>query len=146
MNPRHAVAALALSCALTACGSGPVRRVHPPTASVQQLAVQPDGSWRLVLRIQNFSTMSVRYAALDATLTVAGTDAGTIHVAPDIDIVGNGADVVETTLKTAAKLPAGGDFAYQLKGTIDTSEPKGNFHFERSSRLSPVPGVPNTYR
>lgn len=139
-------AALALACVLTACGSGPTKRVHPSTASIQQLTVQPDGSWKLDVRIQNFSTMSMRYSALNATVVVAGTDVGEIAIAPNLDIVANGGDVVEATLKTSAKLPTSADFAYTLKGRIDTSEPKESFPFERSSRLSPVPGVPNTYR
>jgi hypothetical protein len=146
MNLRFFVAALVFACLLTACGGGPVRRVHPSTASIQQLAVQADGTWRITLRIQNYSTMSMHYSAFEAKLSIAGADAGEIRIAPDIDIVGSNGDVVETTLKTAAKLPASGDFAYQLKGKIDTSEPKASFPFDTSSRLSPVPGVANTYR
>ena len=146
MKLRIPLAALALTCALTACGSGSTRRVHPSTASIQQLIVQPDGSWKLDVRIQNFSTLPMRYSALTATVTVAGTDVGELSIAPNVDIVANGGEVVEATLKTSAKLPASGDFAYVLKGRIETSEPKESFPFERSSRLSPVPGVPNTYR
>ncbi|MBO9665015.1 hypothetical protein [Dokdonella sp.] len=146
MKLRIPLAAFALAATLTACGSGPTKRVHPSTASIQQLAVQADGSWKFDLRIQNFSTMPMHYSSLKATVVVAGTDVGEISIAPNMDIVANGGDVVEATLKTSAKLPASGDFAYTLKGTIDTSEPKESFPFERSSRLSPVPGVPNTYR
>jgi hypothetical protein len=139
MNLRSFIAALALACLLTACSSGPVRKIHPSTASIQQLAVQPDGSWKITLRIENFSTMSMHYSAFSAKLSIAGTEAGELKIAPDLDIVGNSGDVVEATLKSAAKLPASG-------GTIDTSEPKANFKFDKSSRLSPVPGVANTYR
>jgi len=143
---RNLSAVVVLSCLLAACSDGPVRKVHPSTASIQQLALQPDGSWKVTLRIQNFSTMSMHYSRFSAKLTVADVDAGQIDITPDMDIVGNGGDVVDATLKTSAKLPASGDFAYQLKGTIDTSAPKASFPFTRSSRLSPVPGVPNTYR
>lgn len=146
MKLRIPLAAFTLAAGLAACSSGPTKRVHPSTASIQQLAVQADGSWKLDLRIQNFSTMPMRYSALKASVVVAGTDVGEISIAPNMDIVANGGDVVEATLKTSAKLPASGDFAYTLKGTIETSEPKESFPFERSSRLSPVPGVPNTYR
>lgn len=146
MKLRIPLAALALTIFLTACGSGPTRRVHPSTASIQQLSVQADGSWKLDIRIQNFSTMPMRYGALKATVTIAGTDVGEVSITPNMDIVANGGDVVAATLKPSAKLPASGDFAYTLKGTIDTSEPKESFPFERSSRLSPVPGVPDTYR
>jgi hypothetical protein len=147
MSLRHLFVPLALASLLTACGSGgPPRKVHPSTASIQQLAVQADGSWKLTLRIQNFSTFSMHYSALSAKLSVEGKDAGEIAIAPDLDIVGSNGDVIEATLKTSAKPPASSDFAYQLKGTIETSEPKESFKFDTSSRLSPVPGVANTYR
>ena len=146
MKQLHFSALFALACILTACSSGPVRKVHPSTASIQQLAVQADGSWKITLRIQNFSTMSMHYSGFDAKLKIAGTDAGEIKLSHDLDIVGNSGDVVEVALKPVTKLPASGDFAYQLKGTIDTSEPKANFKIDMSSRLSPVPGVSNTYR
>jgi hypothetical protein len=139
-------AVLVLASLLAACGGGPVRKIHPSTASIQQLSVQPDGTWRITLRIQNYSTFSMHYSALDAQLNVAGSDAGALRVAPDIDIVGNNGDVIETMFKTSVKLPTSGDFAYQLKGTITTSEPQESFKFDVSSRLSPVPGVPNTWR
>lgn len=146
MKLRNPLAMLVLACLVAACSTGPVMKVHPSSASIQQLAVQPNGDWKITLRIQNFSTMSMHYSALDAKFVVAGVDAGEIRLAPDLDIVANNGDVIETILKTSAKLPAGGDFAYQLKGTIDTSEPKAHFRLDYSSRLSPVPGVPNTYR
>ena len=146
MNLRHVLAALAITSVLAACGGGQVRKVHPSTASIQQLAVQPDGRWKITLRVQNFSTFAMHFSAVVAKLVVDGKDAGEITMAPELDIVGNSGDVVVTTLKTTAKLPPSGDFAYQLKGTIDTSEPKESFKFDTSSRLSPVPGVANTYR
>ena len=38
------------------------------------------------------------------------------------------------------------DIVYALEGRITTSEPKGDYPFERSSRLSPVPGLADTWR
>jgi hypothetical protein len=146
MDLRTCIAALTLAGLLTACASGPEHKVHPSTASIQQLAVLPDGRWKITLRIENFSTFPMHYSAFDAKLSVAGTEAGEIRSTPDLDIVGNSGDVVETMLRSTVKLPTNGDFAYQLKGTIDTSEPKETFKFDKSSRLSPVPGVANTYR
>ncbi|MGA9342260.1 MAG: hypothetical protein WBV61_07990 [Rhodanobacteraceae bacterium] len=135
-----------MALALAACGGGPVRRISPPAVSIQQLSVAADGQWHVTLRIQNFSTVPTRFSAVKATLDIAGANAGTIDVKPDIDIVEDSADVVETTLRSATKLPATGDFAYRLKGTIESSDPKGDYPINYSSRLSPVPGIANTWR
>lgn len=144
---RHASLAMFLTGLLAACGSGgPPRKVHPSTASIQQLAVQADGSWKITLRIQNYSTFAMHFSRIDAGLTIDGKELGRLETAPDIDIVGNNGDVVEATFRPNAKTTFGSDIAYALKGTIETSEPKESFKFETTSRLTPVPGVPNTYR
>jgi LEA14-like dessication related protein len=145
MTLRHLIAALAVSCLLAGCGSGPVRRITPSQVSVQELAVQPGGQWHLTLRIQNYSTIPMTYAALHGTLHVAGVDVGTIEVKTDFDIPANSADVVDATVHATATLPAG-DIDYKIEGTIETTEPKETFKFNRSSRLSPTPGLPNTWR
>jgi len=139
--------------ALSACGGSPRHPVNPPNASVQQLDVLPDGRWKLQLRIENFSDKTVHYATLKATLRVGGVAAADISLTPDIDIPGENADVVETTVSPAAdaakafaidvKEPGGA--SYELKGTIDIPSAK-EFKFEHKSRLSPVPGIPNEYR
>ncbi|HEY6940053.1 LEA type 2 family protein [Dokdonella sp.] len=147
MLPRHALPAMLLTGLLAACGSGgPPRKVHPSTASIQQLAVQADGSWKITLRIQNYSTFAMHYRRIDAGLSIDGKELGRLEATPDIDIVGNNGDVVETTFRPAAKTMFGTDIAYALKGTIETSEPNESFTFETASRLTPVPGVPDTYR
>ena len=99
----------------------------------------------MTLRVQNYSTVAMRYAALHGTLHIAGVDVGSIELKLDLDIPPNSADVVDATLHASAKLPAG-DIEYEIAGTIETSEPKENFKFERSSRLSPAPGLPGTWR
>lgn len=146
MNLRNFAVAVAATAVLASCGGGPVRKVHPSTASIQQLTVQPDGHWKLALRIQNFSTFSMHFSGVDAKLSINGKEAGHIAIAPDLDIVGNSGDVVQAMLAPTTPLPPTGDFAYQIKGTIDTSEPRETFKFDTASRLSPVPGVANTYR
>ena len=139
--------AIVATLVLAACGSGPAKRVSPPTASVQELAVQADGSWRLLVRVQNFSNVSMTFDLLEANLEVDGKEIGRISRAIDLDIPGGSADVFETSLMptTTARLEAT-DFAYQLKGRITSREPKGDFRFERASRLSPVPGLGGTWR
>lgn len=146
MNLRIPLAALALGAALAACSSGPPRRVHPSTASIQQLAVEADGSWRVTVRLQNFSTFPMRYSGIDAKLGIDGKDVGALSVALDLEILANSGEVVDARLQGGTALPQDRDVAYRLEGTIHTSEPNESFEFERSSRLSPVPGVANTWR
>jgi hypothetical protein len=132
MTLRRFIAAFAIAGLIAGCSSGPVRRITPSAVSIQQ-------------RIQNYSTIAMHYEALHGTLHVAGADVGGIDLKPDLDIPPNSADVIETSLHATAKLPAG-DIDYKISGTIDTSEPKENFKFDRSSRLSPAPGLPGTWR
>ena len=145
MHPRLFIVAALLAVGLAGCGSGPVKRVNPPAVSIQQLSVEAGGQWRISLRIHNFSTVPVHFNSLKATLEVAGTEVGTIDIDPDVQIIGDSADVVDARLAVSAKLPQS-DFAYNLKGTITSDDPRGKFDFDRDSRLSPVPGVPNTWR
>ena len=135
-----------LTLLLAACGSGPSRKVHPSTASIQQIVVQPDGSWRVTLRIQNYSTFAMHYSGVDAQLRIAGSDAGTLQFAPDIDVVGSNSDVVDTTFRPAAGIRLVGDIDYTLKGKLTTSKPDKSFDFRTASQLSPTPGLPDTWR
>ena len=146
MIARRLVGMSAAACLLAACSNGPVRKVHPSTAGIQQLAVQADGSWKITLRIQNYSTFAMHYAGFDANLTVNGAAAGRIDFVPDIDIVASTGDVVETTFAPAAGIQLGGDVAYTLKGTIRTTEPDNDFKFSTSSHLSPAPGLAGVWR
>jgi hypothetical protein len=145
MTLRPYLAALAVAFLVTGCGGGPARRITPSQVSIQQLVADAGGTWRVTLRIQNYSTVAMRYSALHGTLHIAGVDVGAIDLVPDLDIPPNSADVIDATLHASAKLPAG-DIDYKIAGTIETSEPKADFKFDRSSRLSPAPGLPGTWR
>ena len=143
---------IALS-ALAACGP-PVHPINPPNASIQQLDLLPDGRWKLQIRLENFSDKTVHYAAFKASLRVSGEAAADITLDPELDIPGQNADIVETTLTPGAdarkafladaKLPGGA--AYEIKGTINIPAAGKDFKFEHKSRLSPVPGLPDQYR
>lgn len=147
MSLRNLLAALFVLLLVTACGGGPVKRVSAPTASIQELAVQPDGQWRLRLRLQNFSNVAMTFDRLTATLTVTGREIGTIEAPLDLDVAPESADVFEVTLTPAAgSTLVAADFGYELKGRISSREPKRDFPFERTSRLSPVPGLADTWR
>lgn len=147
MRPIWWVLSIVVAALVPGCSSGPVKRINPPSASIQELAIQTDGTWRLTLRVQNFSTVPMTFSQLRSSVAVDGTDVGNIQVDPAIEIVGENADVVIATLRTSAKLGIGRNVAYTLKGRIEASAPKAQgFDFEYSSRLSPVPGIPNTWR
>lgn len=145
MTLRHCIVPFALVLLLAGCGSGPRVRITPSAVTIQELSVQPGGQWRLTLRIQNFSTVTMHYASMHGTLKIAGTDVGDIDLKPDLDIPPNSADVVDATVHASAQLPAG-DIEYKLSGTIQTTDPKADFKFDRSSRLSPAPGLAGTWR
>lgn len=147
MKLRNPILAIIVALVLSACGSGPVKRVWPPTASVQELSLLADGSWRLLVRVQNFSNVPMTFDLLEASVEVGGKAIGNISKSLDLDVSPESADVFETTLAPGATgALAGKDFAYQLKGRITSHEPKGDFPFEHTSRLSPVPGLPDTWR
>jgi len=136
------------------CFGGPTHPINPPNASIQQLDVLPDGKWKLQIRLENFSDKTVHYAALKATLRVGGEAAGDIALNPDMDIPGQNADIVETTIAPgadalkafAADIKEPGGATYELKGTINIPAASKDYKFEHKSRLSPVPGIPNEYR
>jgi hypothetical protein len=147
------VVLLAASAVLAGC-SVPKHPINPPNASVQQLDVLSDGRWKLQIRLENFSDKTVHYAALKASLRVSGLAAADLSLNPDMDIPGENADIVETTITASAevqkafledaKAPSGA--AYELKGTINIPAAEKDFKFEHRSHLSPVPGIPNQYR
>jgi hypothetical protein len=148
------VAAFVVSCS-------PTKRVFPPSASIQQLSVLPDGHWQVDIRLQNFSEVSVHYSTLNAQLTIAGITAGELKSSPNMDIAGGYADVDQVNLVAAAAASqpllaasaSGTDIgvAYTIKGKIVVSDPKDatsihEYPFEHSSRLTPIPGLTNVYR
>jgi hypothetical protein len=157
---RHArLLAIAATCTLlAACASGPPRRVSEPAASIQQLTVRADGGWSLDLRLQNYSSLPMRFEGLSLALTVDGESAGTLQAQPALTIGPESADVLTVALppsspariRMADALSGGRSVDYRLEGTIDAApEDRSNprsYRIERGSRLSPVPGLPGVLR
>jgi hypothetical protein len=154
---RHAlkyVFAIAVLALAAGCSSAPKKRINPPRASIQQLAVQADGSWQLSVRLQNFSNISTAFASVDAKLVVGGQDAGQVALSPGITVGPESADVVVARLApalgaklaVASALSSGQSTAYSLSGTIATSDPKGSYHFSYDSTLNPAPGLNGVLR
>lgn len=149
--------ALLVALLLAACASGPVRRVSEPAAGIQQLTVAADGSWMVALRLDNFSSIPMRFEAVDLVLTVDGVDAGTLRGNAGITIGPESADVAQlpfqpqagARLRIADALAARRSVSYSLAGRIGAVPEDGglrNFDIERDSALSPVPGLPGVLR
>lgn len=141
---------------LAGCGGGGVRqRLFPPTVSVQELAQQPGGDWKLKLRLQNFSNVTMRFEALDAKLTIDDVAAGTIAASPMIAVGPESADVVELDFtptsvaaeRVRAALAAKRSIGYTFAGEVRSTEPsKRRDDFTFTSQLTAVPGLAGVLR
>jgi hypothetical protein len=106
--------------------SPPLHPINPPSASIQQLDVLPDGRWKVQIRIENFSDKTVHYSTFKAALRMSGLAAADISLTPEIDIPGINADIIETTMAPSADLSKAfasdirqpGGAPYELNGTI----------------------------
>jgi hypothetical protein len=156
MKAFHATVLL-LCATLAGCGGGPVKRVSEPAASIQQLTVRADGSWSVDLRINNFSSVPMRFDNVSLAIAVGGEAAGTLQGQPAISIGPESADVATLTLSptsaariaVADALSSRKSLAYTLKGSVDATPEEGksrSFEIERSSALNPVPGLPGVMR
>lgn len=149
---------LVAACAvLAACSSGPVRRVSEPAASIQQLSVRADGSWSVDLRIENFSTVPMRFNAIRLPLTVGEQDAGTLQGSAGISIGPESADVVTLAhapsvggkVALADALSSGRGVSYSFEGTLHAAPEDGRereYKVKRNSSLSAVPGLTGVLR
>ena len=154
MRKLQAALALLLLALVAGCASGPPKRVFPPQASLQEVRVQPDGQWVAQVRIQNFSTVPMRFSRLEATLTVNGQEATRISIDPGLSVGPGSNELVQHAFTPAAGPRAAVDQAlanrravrYQLTGRIASSEPATDHPFEYQSALDPVPGLTGILR
>ncbi|BCT92904.1 hypothetical protein LYSHEL_19280 [Lysobacter helvus] len=154
---RLVASATFLLVTLAACGGGPVKRVSEPAAGIQQLTVRADGQWSVDLRIDNFSSVPMRFDAASLVLTIGGENAGTLAANPGLTIGPESADVATLTLapSSAARITVADalsnrrELAYTLKGTLDAGpegEKSRQYRIDRSSALNPAPGLPGVLR
>ena len=153
---RRALPLLFVALILSACGGdGIKKRIFPPSASIQELAVQTDGSWLLKVRLQNFSNVSMRFDSIDAELTFGPASAGRITLATAVDVGPESAEVAEVRIvpQSAAANPIQNALMrrrsvnYKLEGEIVSSLPRSrddDFVFE--SQLTAVPGLTGVLR
>jgi hypothetical protein len=160
----HGLAMVLLVSVLAACG--PQRQsVFPPTITIQQMRVQPDGTWELTLRFQNNSYTGMDYQSVEGQLQVAQGIPVRLHAKFDLDVPSFAGDVLPITvlptpemskaLQAVAAKGSAGSLAYTIRGIVhcqpnledrpDNKNPR-DFPFKHDDFLSPVPGIANTYR
>ena len=150
--------ALLLAALLAACATGPVRRVSEPAASIQQLSVDDSGNWSVDLRVQNYSSIAMRFERISLEMEVGGTPAGTLQAAPQLEISRESAEVVTIALAPSAQakllladaLAAGRGTSYRLEGSVSAvPTDRGSardYTIRRDGALSPMPGLPGVLR
>ena len=154
----RALFAITAACLLpAACSTGPVRRVSEPAVNIQQLTVRADGSWSVDLRIDNFSSVPMRFDNANLAMTIDGQAAGTLRGQPALSIGPESADVATLSLApaSAAKiaiadaLASNGSIDYALEGTVDAAAENGrvrSYDIKRRNTLSTVPGLAGVLR
>ena len=148
----------ALTLLLAGCGSGgPVRRISEPAASIQQLTVRADGSWEVQVRLDNFSSVPMRFTATNIQVAFDNGAAATLQSQPQIVIGPESADVATATVsplpegraRIATALADGRSLNYTLGGTVDAGPEDGKarpYKIKLTSALTPVPGLPGVLR
>ncbi|WP_076584781.1 NDR1/HIN1-like protein [Solilutibacter tolerans] len=148
---------LALALLISACSSTGPRRVSEPAASIQQLTVDANGGWQVRLRLQNYSSIAMRFDSVDVAVTAGGASAGQLQASPALNIAPESADVIDITLRPSAEarlqvadaLASGRGLTYTLNGNLVATPDKGKvrtFRISRDSALSPTPGLPGVLR
>ena len=148
-----------LAAGLTACGPQK-KSVYPPTLSIQQLVARPDGQWELTVRIQNNSYGEMDFKSLDGQLQIAALVPIRLHAVFQLDVPALSGDVIQLDVLPTAPMSAAlqaiagkgsaGSLAYHVNGSTSArpeqeKQPR-DFDFSGNNWLSPVPGIPNTYR
>ena len=147
-----------LGLALAGCGSGgPVRRISEPAASIQQLTVRADGRWEVEVRLNNYSSVPMRFPATSIIIAFDNGAAATVEAQPQIAIGPESADVFTATVsplpegraRVATALADGRGLNYTLGGTLEAGPEDGksrSYKVKLSSALTPVPGLPGVLR
>ena len=142
---------------LAARSTGPVRRVSEPAVNIQQLTVRADGSWSVDLRIDNFSSIPMRFDSTNLAMTIGGQEAGSLRGQVGLSIGPESADVATLPLAptAAAKITIAdaqansGSIDYALEGSLDAAPENGrvrSWDIKRKNTLSAVPGLAGVLR
>lgn len=148
------IIAVLLLVLMAGCASGPPKRIFPPQATLKELRVEADGQWVAQIRIQNYSTVPMRFSRLEATLSVNGQEATRINIDPGLSVGPGSNELVRHSFTPAAgpkaavaqALASRGSVRYQLTGRIASSDPASDHPFDYQSALDPVPGLTGVLR
>lgn len=157
MRRTSLLALLAATALLGGCGDGVVRRVSDPAVSVQQLTVKADGQWAMDLRLQNYSSIPMRFDTVEVDVQVGDQDAGKLRATPGLSVGPESADVVTVTfapssagrIGVADALAGRRTLPYTLKGTAAATPDEAkqrSFDIDTRSTLNPVPGLDGVLR
>lgn len=157
MRRTSLLALLAATVLLGGCGDGVVRRVSDPAVSVQQLTVKADGQWAVDLRLQNYSSIPMRFDTVEVDVQVGDQDAGKLRATPGLSVGPESADVVTVTfapssagrIGVADALAGRRTLPYTLKGTAAATPDEAkqrSFDIDTRSTLNPVPGLDGVLR
>jgi len=148
-----------LSLGMVACGP-PRKSVFPPTVTIQEMTVRPDGQWQLTVRIQNNSYAGMNFRSIDGELKLAELIPVRLHASFDLDIPAFAGDItrinvlptqaMSQALAAAATKGSGGSVPYGIVGRANAKpeqeDQARDFEFHGNDWLSPVPGIANTWR
>jgi hypothetical protein len=142
-------------------GCGPAKKsVFPPTITFQEVTAKPGGTWHVTLRVRNNSYGGMSFDRFQGTLQVGQLPGVLLDANIAQDIPAFAADVTQVDLlptpemsralaELAAKGSSGG-LAYDIRGQITATPEKetkpSTYPVHGKSWLSPVPGIPDTYR
>lgn len=143
---------------LSGCATTGGERVSEPDASIQQLQVDASGQWTVTVRLQNYSSIEMRF---DRIALVARFNEATqvpLNATPALSVPPESADVfkIKITPDSQAKLfiadvlATGRSVPYTLGGQIVAAPGSAGgrtYNLDsKHNQLSPVPGLPGTLR
>lgn len=150
-----------LACVALLAACGPVKKsVFPPSVTLQEVTAKPGGVWHMTLRIRNNSYGGMSFETFQGTLRVGELGGVLLDAKIDQDIPSFAADVATIDLlpttemsKALAELAAKGSsgaLPYSIDGRVNATPEKEDasrsFPVHGKNWLSPVPGIPDTYR
>lgn len=154
----HALCLLILSLVLTACATTGGARVSEPDASIQQIQVDANGRWNVTMRLQNYSSVEMRFDTIALTARFNEATSVPLNANPGLTIPAESADVfnlqitpdAQAKLFIADALISGRSVPYTLGGQISAAPGKSGVRSypleSKHNQLSPVPGLTGTLR